>query len=52
MRSPVTGTPEMQFGEPQNGSGCRSSTGLPVDLIAFAVRHLPGPLTASGHSRA
>jgi hypothetical protein len=52
MRSPVSGSPETQFGERRkNGSGCRSSTGLSVYLIAFAVRHLPGPPTAGGHSR-
>jgi len=52
MRSPVSGTPETQFGgERTNASGCRSSTGLPVELIAFGVRHLPGPLTTGGHSR-
>ena len=52
MRSPVSGTPETQFGgDATNASGCRSSTGLPVYLIAFAARHLPGPLTTGGHSR-
>ena len=43
MRSPVSGTPETQFGGERHKRFRL--------LIAFGVRHLPGPLTTGGHSR-